>query len=261
MSGEETVGPWAAIPEIAKVTLRQLLGRRRTLLLVILSVLPVLLAVAFRLAGPGEGGGPTEVERFSRRVFDTISMTILLPLVAILFGTGAFGSEIDDGTIVYLLAKPIPRWILVLAKALSAVAVAILLTGGATALAGVIDLFPSGSDGVRATEAQVFAMVVGSVCYVSAFLALSLFTRRALVIGIGYMLVWEGALSFMLPGIANLSIRQYALGAAKAIYDLPLQEARLSAETGLLLAGIVTGAALLIAVWRLTRFELPGGSD
>lgn len=249
------MGPWAAIPEIAKVTLRQLLGRRRTLLLVLLAALPVLLAVAFRLADQ------TDVERFTRRIFDTISMTILLPLVAILFGSGAFGSEIDDGTIVYLLAKPVPRWILVAAKALSAMAVAILLTGVSTALAGFIDLLPAGNDGVLATEAQLLAMVVGSACYVSLFLALSLFTRRALVIGIGYMLVWEGALSFMLPGIANLSIRQYSLGAAKAVYNLPLQEARLSAETGFLLAAVLVAVSLSLAVWRLMRFELPGGSD
>jgi hypothetical protein len=65
----------------------------------------------------------------------------------------------------------------------------------------------------------------------------------------------------MLPGIANLSIRQYSLGAAKAIYDLPLQEARLSAETGLLLAAVLVVVALSLAVWRLMRFELPGGSD
>jgi ABC-2 type transport system permease protein len=104
-------------------------------------------------------------------------------------------------------------------------------------------------------------MVVGSACYVSLFLALSLFTRRALVIGIGYMLVWEGALSLMLPGIANLSIRQYSLGAATAIYNLPLQETRLSAETAFLLAGVLVVASLAIATWRLMRFELPGGSD
>jgi ABC-2 type transport system permease protein len=249
------MGSIAAMPEIARVTLRQLLGRRRTLLLVLLSTLPVLLALAFRVAGE------TEIERFSRRIFDTISMTILLPLVAILFGSGAFGAEIDDGTIVYLLAKPVPRWVVVASKALSAIAIAILLTGGSTALAGFIDMVPAGGDGVLATEAQVLAMVVGSACYVSLFLALSLFTRRALVIGIGYMLVWEGALSLMLPGIANLSIRQYSLGAATAIYNLPLQETRLSAETAFLLAGVLVVASLAIATWRLMRFELPGGSD
>jgi ABC-2 type transport system permease protein len=255
MRGLGPLGLLVAFVEIAKVTLRQLLGRRRTLLLVLLSALPVLLAVAFRL------GGETEVDRFTRRIFDTITMTILLPLVAILFGAGAFGAEIDDGTVVYLLAKPVPRWIVVAAKASSAFAMAVLLTGTATALAGIIDMVPAGADGVSATFAQVLAVVVGSACYVSLFLVVSLFTRRALVIGIGYMLVWEGALSFMLAGIANLSIRQYALGASTAIYKLPLQETRLAADTAFILSGVLVVAALVIATWKLMRFELPGGSD
>ncbi len=245
----------AAIPEIARVTFRQLLGRRRTLLLVLLAALPVLLAVAFRL------GNETDVQRFTRRIFDTVSVTILLPLVAILFGSGAFGAEIDDGTAVYLLAKPVPRWMVVAAKALTATAMAVLLTGASTALAGLIDLSPAGNDGILATEAQVLAMVVGSACYVSLFLALSLFTRRALVIGIGYMLVWEGALSVMLPGIANLSIRQYALGAASAIYQLPIEEARLSVATAFILATVLVVVALVVATWKLMRFEMPGGGD
>jgi ABC-2 type transport system permease protein len=255
MSEVAPVGLIAAFMEISRVTLRQLLGRRRTLLLILLSALPVLLAVAFRAAGE------TEVERFTRRIFDTITMTILMPLVAILFGSGAFGAEIDDGTVVYLLAKPVPRWIVIAAKAITALAMAILLTGSSTVLAGIIDMAPAGSDGVSATMAQLLAVVVGSACYVSLFLAVSLFTRRALVLGIGYMLVWEGALSFMLPGIANLSIRQYALGASTAVYKLPLQEVRLSAETALLLAGVLVVSALVLATWKLMRFELPGGSD
>ena len=243
------------MPEIARVTFRQLLGRRRTVVLILLATLPVLLALVFRL------GGETSVERFTRSSFDVIAMTILLPLVAILFGSGAFGAEIDDGTILYLLAKPLSRWSIVAAKALTAMVISVLLTGTSMAIAGVIELFPAGSEGVQATEAQVLAMVVGSACYVSLFLALSLFTRRALVIGIGYMLVWEGALSVMLPGIANLSIRQYALGASKAIYVLPLQDARLSADTAFILSGVLVGVALVIATWRLMRFELPGGTD
>ena len=255
MKGEGPVGSIAAIPEIARVTFRQLLGRRRTLLLILLATLPVLLAVAFRVAGQ------TDVERYSHRVFDTITVTILLPLVAILFGSGAFGAEIDDGTIVYLLAKPVPRWVVIAAKALSAMVLAIVLTAASAGLAGLIDLVPAGSDGVLATEAQILAMVVGSICYVALFLALSLFTRRALVIGIGYMLVWEGALSVLLPGIANLSIRQYALGAASAIYKVPEDTVRLSSDTAFLLAGVLVVAALVIATWRLMRFELPGGTD
>ncbi len=246
---------FVAFSEIVGITLRQLMGRRRTVWLLLLAALPVLLAVLFRAAGR------TEIDSYSRIVFDTIAITILMPLVAILFGSGAFGAEIDDGTIVYLLAKPVPRWLVVLAKAISVMAVSIALAGGSTALAGAIELGPIGEDGLKAAAAQVLGVVVGSVCYASLFLAVSLFTRRALVIGVGYMLVWEGALSFMLPGIANLSIRQYALGAANAIYPLPVQESRLSSDTAFILAAVLVAVTLALAVWRLMRFELPGGSD
>jgi ABC-2 type transport system permease protein len=114
---------------------------------------------------------------------------------------------------------------------------------------------------VAATEAQVLAMVVGSVCYVSLFLALSLFTRRALVIGIGYMLVWEGALSTLLPGIANLSIRQYALGAGDGFFQLTEEAARLSPTTAVTLSAVLTVVALALAIRRLMRFELSGSTD
>ena len=33
-----------------------------------------------------------------------------MPLVALIVGTAAIGSEIEDGTAVYLMVKPIPRW-------------------------------------------------------------------------------------------------------------------------------------------------------
>jgi ABC-2 type transport system permease protein len=102
-------------------------------------------------------------------------------------------------------------------------------------------------------------MLVGSFCYISVFLTLSLFTRRALLIGLVYVLVWEGALSALLPGIANLSIRQYALGVASAFWQMPSGEARLTPSTSLPLAIILVVVALVLATWRLRRFELAGG--
>ncbi len=244
-----------AFVEIVRLTFRQQLGRRRTLLLVLLAALPPLLALIFRAFGE------VDVSRFTSRVFDLVSLTIVLPLATVLFGTGAFGAENDEGTILYLLAKPISRWVMVAAKAFAAVALSLVLTVASVLVAGAIELVPAGSDGVSATEAYVAAMVVGSLCYVVLFLTLSLFTRRALVIGIGYSLVWEGALSSLLPGIANLSVRQYALGVADGFYQLHVQAARLSPTTALTLSAILIVVALALATWRLMRFELSGSTD
>lgn len=255
MTGSSRTGSLAAFPDIVWLTFRQQLGRRRTVLLVLLAALPPLLALIYRAFGQ------VDVRSFTDNVFDLVSLTIVLPLATVLFGSGAFGAENDEGTIVYLLAKPISRWVIVSAKAFSAVVLALTLTVASVLLVGVIELLPAGSDGASATEAYVAAMVVGSFCYSILFLALSLFTRRALVIGIGYSLVWEGALSTLLPGIANLSVRQYALGAGDGIYQLSAGAARLSPTTALTLSAILIVVAFGLATWRLMRFEMSGSTD
>jgi ABC-2 type transport system permease protein len=255
MTGGSMSSSLSVLPDIVAITFKQLLGRRRTLLLVLLAALPPLLALIFRAAGE------LDVASYTENVFDPVSMTIVLPLSAVLFGTGAFGAETDEGTILYLLAKPISRWAIVTAKAFAAALLTMALTVASVFVAGLIELVPAGSAGVSATEAQMVAMVVGSLCYVALFIPVSLLTRRALVVGIGYTLIWEGALSNLLPGIANLSIRQYALGAADGVYQLHTDPARLSAATAFSLAAILIVIAFAISTRRLMRFELPGGTD
>jgi ABC-2 type transport system permease protein len=240
---------------MGRVTLRQLLGRRRTILLVLLAAIPVLLALVFRAANDADLTG------FASGVLDAVAVTLLLPIVAVLFGTAAFGAEIEDGTILYLLAKPISRWAVVAAKFTGAVGVTAVLVLVSVLVSGAVVLLPLGEQGAEATRAFLAAMLVGSTCYVAVFLTLSLFTRRALLIGLVYVLVWEGALSALLPGIANLSIRQYALGVGNAFWQMQPDEARLSPSTALPLAIILVVASLALATWKLMRFELPGGTD
>src|SRR5204863_7617380 len=49
-----------------------------------------------------------------------IVLGVLLPLTALVFGTSAFGGEVDDGTLIYLMVKPVPRWRLTFSKYLVA---------------------------------------------------------------------------------------------------------------------------------------------
>ena len=92
---------------LIEVTLRGLLGRRRTFLLVLLAGLPVLIALLVRVTG----GRPD-----ADRVLDTLVVRTVMPLVALIVGTAAIGSEIDDGTAVFLMVKPIARWRIALSK-------------------------------------------------------------------------------------------------------------------------------------------------
>ena len=91
-----------AFRAIVEVTLRALVGRRRTILIALLACLPIVLGILVRIGG----GRPDAAE-----ILDALVIRTVCPLVALIVGTGAIGSEIEDGTLVFQLVKPVPRWL------------------------------------------------------------------------------------------------------------------------------------------------------
>lgn len=237
---------------IARITLRQLLSRRRTLLLLLLGGVLVLVALVFRLAG--EEGWAL---RFTAGLLNNLGAATLMPLVALLFGTGAIGAEIEDGTAVFLLAKPISRRTVVITKLVVASGCAILLTCAPMLLAGLLG---AGGLGDGLVLGFVAAAAIGSVLYTAVFVALSLVTSRALVFGLAYVLIWEGLLAGLFVGTQTFSVRQITLAFADAFANVPHEvfEAPLALGTAAVVAGAVLVIATLIAIRRLSAFEIAG---
>jgi ABC-2 type transport system permease protein len=194
-----------AMAAIASVTVRALIGRRRTILTLLIAGAPVLLGLLVRLTNSGARPGSLEP------TLEGLLVTTLLPLVALVFGTAALGSELDDGTAIHILTKPIPRWTIILPKLLVAGTITAVMLVASTVLTGLL-LGGTGGREISTTLAFAVAIVVGSFVYVAIFLALSAATSRGLIIGLGYSLVWEGLLSGALPGTQLLSVREYVRG-------------------------------------------------
>jgi ABC-2 type transport system permease protein len=237
---------------IAGITLRQLLSRRRTLLLLLLGGVLVLVAFVFRLAGDESRALP-----FTAQLLANLGVAVLMPLVALLFGTGAIGSELEDGTAVYLLAKPIPRSTILLTKLVVASACAILVTCGPMLLAGLI---AAGGLGDGLVLGFVGAAAIGSILYSALFVALSLTTARALVFGLGYVLIWEGVLSGLFAGTRTFSVRQITLAFGDLFADVPPEvfDAQLDLATAVVMAAVVLSAATALAIRRLSTLEIAG---
>jgi ABC-2 type transport system permease protein len=233
------------------VTLRGLLGRRRSMLMVLLVALPVVVGLIIRLAG-----GRLEPDR----ILDTMIVRTVLPLVALVFGTAALGSEIEDGTAVFLLTKPIERWRIALAKMAVAAALTVALLVPATILTGVLNAGLA-TGAIQVTLAYAVAIALGGVAYACAFVALSAVTSRALVVGLGYTLIWEGVLAGLLEGTRFLSIRQATLGIANALSGPGRTGSpeTLDALTSLVIISVVIVGSFAIATWRLRQFEVRGG--
>jgi ABC-2 type transport system permease protein len=237
---------------IASLTLRQLIGRGRTVLMGLLALLPILLAVVYRL-----GGEDTDQQRWVARVlFEGLVVTTLLPLVALVYGTAALGAEIEDGTAVYLLAKPVPRAQIILGKLLaawaltSATVLASGLVAGAIGLVGVPDAGLLLGFGI--------GLVAGSLVYSALFLMLSVRTSRALIAGLVYVFIWEGLINGLFAGTRLLSIRHYTLALAGIFVDLPSNtfEAKLGPVTAVVLMVIVGAASVWYGIRRLEQFEI-----
>jgi ABC-2 type transport system permease protein len=231
---------------IADVTLRGLLGRRRTILMLVLAGMPILLGLLVRANGDGV--------RNVGSTLDGIVIRVVLPLVALVFGTAALGSELEDGTGVHILTKPIRRSTIVLAKILVAGTLTAAMVVPSTIVAGLLLGRPGAAFGD--TLAIAAGVLVGSYLYVAIFVALSVVTSRGLLIGLGYALIWEGVLAGLLPGSQVFSVREYVRGIAALIS--PAAATSVVGGGAVLYAAVALVAATVIAAVRLASYEVRG---
>ena len=235
-----------AFGALVAVTLRGLLGRRRTLLMILLAALPILVGLLIRLGG-GRNDAP--------EILDTLVIRTVLPLIALVIGTAAIGSEIEDGTVVYLLAKPVPRWRTALAK----LGVAAGLTAALVVPPIILTtLLVEGFGGAAFGTAFGFALaaIAGGMAYAVAFTALGVVTSRALVVGLGYTLLWEGVLAGLLEGTRFLSIRQATLGVAAALTGDDVGVDVLAPVISASIIAVVVVGGFLVTTRTLVRFQI-----
>ncbi|GAA1739071.1 ABC transporter permease [Isoptericola hypogeus] len=231
---------------VVRLTARGMLGGRRVWLLGALAVLLVGIAVLARVLVP-----VSDTE--AATLLQGIAFATFLPLFGLIVGTGAIAPEIDDGSIVHLLAKPVSRHTIVqskLAVALGAtIAFAVLPTVLAAAVLGL------GPGAVLAFG--VGALAAGAV-YSVLFLLLSILTRHAVIIGLVYALLWESLVGSFVPGARNLSVQQWALSVTESLAP----DGLVTANVGLGLACALIVGGFAAATWyagaRLRVLTLTG---
>ncbi|MFG1925734.1 ABC transporter permease [Cryptosporangium sp. NPDC048952] len=230
---------------IARITTRGLLGRRRFFLLL---PLPLLLIVA-TLIGRATGVDP---EKWADPVLTQIGFAVVLPLIAMIVGTGVLGSELEDGSAVTILTTPVSRGRIVLTKLGVAIAITTVTTAVPMFIAGVI------VDSVRLGVGLAVGAFVGAVAYSTLFVALSVVSRRPVLIALGYLVIWEGTLVSILSGVRWLSIRQFAVAVGDRIAATDLVTANLSALYAVLATAVLAVSATTLAIDRLSAYSVRG---
>lgn len=233
---------------VYRLTLRSILDGRKALAMVVLALVPVVAAIVFAAAGE------VDPRIFWARLLQRLVIPTVTAFIAVVLGAGALGDEREDGTILYLASTPLPRRALVMTKILAAWTVSMALLGPAVVIAGVISL------GDRLEAAQILWPLLGvalsALCYCAVSSWLSLVTRRPVVVGALYILLWEGSIATFAASADRFSIAAYGRAlAVEGVVDVNAPDA--STLTALL----VLAGAIVVATWaatrRFSRTELP----
>lgn len=232
---------------VVRLTYRALLGGRRAWLLLAMSVLLLAMAILLRLTVGVD-------HQVTADFLGAVAVAALVPLFGLIVGTGVIGPEIDDGSVVYLLSKPISRPKIILSKFAVAATGTVLFAAVPTFVSGLV---MSGTSG-RIALGFGAAALVASIAYSAIFLLLAVVTKHAVVYGLAYALIWEGLLGSFVPGARTLSVQQWSLALTEEITTLNL----VSSDVRLAVAGVLLAVVIVGATWyagqRLRVLTLAG---
>lgn len=193
------------------LTRRQLFAKRRAYVALAVLLVPSILAALVRF---NAGEGDLDAVGSLNTIYKEIVLGVLLPLTALVFGTSAFGGEVDDGTLIYLMVKPVPRWQLTFSKYIVA-----FLSTVAVVVPSVLLAWAAMQNGapIRLPLAYAAGATVGALIYNAIFVTLGITSRRALAIGLLYIVAFENVLSRSVVGVKSLSVREFAISICKQI--------------------------------------------
>jgi ABC-2 type transport system permease protein len=206
-----------------------------------LSALSILIGVFARLDDNPAQAAADAVSGFG--------LGVLVPLAALWFGTSAIGDLVEDKLLVYLWLKPVPRWQLPAAAILATVSLVVPLT----ALPLMASAWLAAGDVAWPT---LLAASLAALAYSGLFAAAGLWFRRAVWLGLAFVLIWENVVAYAAEGSARYTVLGWAstvLGLAPGV-DVELDAGSVAAAF-VILPGIAI-AAWLAATWRYRRTDI-----
>jgi ABC-2 type transport system permease protein len=231
------------------LTLRQLSGRWRLLIMTVLAAMPVVITLLML-----HSASAPAVAEFETVVLSAMLGGSIIPLVVLAIATAALGNELEDRTLANLTLAAMPRWQIALPKLLAAITVAAPFIAVSALVTGYVAFLGDAT----ATAAVTAAALIAVALYAAAFVWLGLVTTQAVGIGLLYIVLWEGFFSGFVAGVRLLSIRHYAIALLHGFDPRRFADGdHLSfAAAGAIAATLFIGF-LLLTVRHLRRMDVP----
>ncbi len=253
----------SAILTVVRITAaRQGRGIRLAILALLFS-LPIVVAILIRRFQDPYRPDPVEGTLMFGLIFQA-----LLPVSALLFASGMVQDDIEEQTLTYFLIRPIPRWMIYLAKLLGTFVVT-AIRAAAFIIATLVAVYWGEERLVRPvlTERAPIIVALMALClaaYVSVFGALGVWFRRTLIVGAIYIVILEGVIANINFVIREATIMYHIRVLAVRWLDVPGTDWSIDTSTApaastsliVLLALSVLFAALGALTFGLREFRV-----
>lgn len=231
------------------LTLRQLTGRWRILIMTVLAAMPVLITTLMVASSDAPSVGDFELAILSAMLAGSIA-----PLVVLAIAAAAFANELEDRTLANLTLSPIPRWQIAVPKLLASITIAAPFIGASAFLTSYVAFLGD----VTAVISVTVSAIVGVALYAAAFLWLGLVTTQAIGVGLLYIVLWEGFFAGFVSGVRMLSIRHYAIALMHGLDARRFADVdHLGLTAVIVICVIVFVGFVFLAVRRLRTMDVP----
>lgn len=230
---------------------RRLMQRSRVFWLILLASVPGLI---YGIAGIDLA--PDDLSEAFIGIMLSVGFTYAI--AALILTVSTLRDERDAGTLPYLYMRPIPRWSVAVSSLLAGIlAAGTIAVGGwvATVLAGLIH----GAD-MSVVIPGAALLLAAAVGYAAIFVPVGYLFSRSVLVGLGYLILVELALSGLVSGLAQLSIWRIAASIYVDLVDttgLPIDEALGAVAPGvgggLVKLGVVLVLGLGVLTWALRK--------
>jgi ABC-type transport system involved in multi-copper enzyme maturation permease subunit len=175
---------------------------------------------------------------------------LLVPLAALWLGASAIGDLVEDRLLAYLWLKPVPRWQLPAAASLATVTIVLPLA----VLPLVVSALVAGAGEVA--WLTLLAATLAALAYAGLFAAAGLAFKRAVWLGLAFILLWENVAANAAAGTARFTVLGWAVSILDLASGVQVSPKAGSAALAFVVLPAIAVAAWLLATWRYRRMDI-----
>lgn len=257
-----------AIGAIARLTLADLLRTRRAILAGVVLLLPPAFSLYWSIS---EWITSDTIYQWGI-LFSVGYLNFAIPFLTLFYGVSLISGEQESQTLVYLLTRGVPRWIIALVKFVTAEAVCLVGILVSMLLAWLILMIHFGVAPVLQSFSWWLALAGAAASatstYLAIFFALGLVLRRPAVAGIVFIVFWEGLVGLLKGVIRYATVIHYPRSVAvnasmrfDTMIPSYLTIDPVASSVAFIVMGALATAALIFAFVWFSRAEYPTTPD